>query len=764
MKRLLLLLVTVFLLAAVGCANVSGGQASSGDVAPKQICTVDGCTNEVYKASLCVDHYVEKTLEEKEKEIRKSISTATSTPTVTPIPVVIPTENPKVSHLDEDDKYTKEYWEKLKFEEDFYSGEKAKVETFDLNNLPSKYRNYNVTSVKKQIDKPFCWAFASVAAMEAELIKNNGASLDIDLSELYFGYIVANPVYDALGQLTLVDVTGNEYDHYGGYSLELADKLMLGVYPVAEKDLPYEVRNDRFTVDAKMKSSQTFYLKKAEFLDHPSVDAVKRLVALYGAATISFYGDSKDYDYNEKYCSVYNHNNEKRNHEVCVVGWDDNFPVTSFNTAPPGPGAWICKNSWGEEFGDNGYFYLSYYDTSIDRSIAFDLEPISEKENVYICCFDPFFTAYLDMDMQGNEYYTNDHFKTNKIANVYTAHANEDGGELLKAVSFDTLEVLDYTIKIYTDLKQNDDPESGILRETITGKADNMGCIRESLKNPVYLTEGELFSIVLSTTQDSTPATVGGGDELNSVIAYGQSFYCLNGEWRENNNDNYAIQAVTVNCESDSPEDLSSVKGTIKDTRAGELPENILLTKKVTGLKAKSYGPGILELSWDKDDYYGYFIYRYSEKTRAYERIGVVKEQNSFIIDDYDCDSECTYAVKGYIFETDELNDWIKLPKLGYYYSDKITIRTDDFFRKPDVDIVSAGVFLEWDGIKNAASYKVYFLGAETGYAWELVDEVTRTSYMFLEPVKHAEYMYQIEAVLDSGKTVKSVPASVRYE
>ena len=104
----------------------------------------------------------------------------------------------------------------------------------------------------------------------------------------------------------------------------------------------------------------------------------------------SLYTSMRDYEsesvyYNRdtnSYCYI---GTEKPNHDSVIVGWDDDYPKENFNMELEGDGAFICTNSWGENFGDQGYFYVSYYDTNIGvHNIVYTgIEPTDNYDNIY---------------------------------------------------------------------------------------------------------------------------------------------------------------------------------------------------------------------------------------------------------------------------------------------------------------------------------------------------------------------------------------------
>lgn len=93
--------------------------------------------------------------------------------------------------------------------------------------------------------------------------------------------------------------------------------------------------------------------------------------------TIPLYNMDKNSFYN-------NQRGAYQNHAVTIIGWDDNFSADNFVAKPPADGAWIIQNSWGSDWGDDGCFYMSYYDETLDELIFYqDSTPYLEYDNRY---------------------------------------------------------------------------------------------------------------------------------------------------------------------------------------------------------------------------------------------------------------------------------------------------------------------------------------------------------------------------------------------
>ncbi|MCP4633127.1 MAG: T9SS type A sorting domain-containing protein [candidate division Zixibacteria bacterium] len=210
--------------------------------------------------------------------------------------------------------------------------EEAKLRFQELDNQPPpvllnteevwdwRYMN-GVTPVKNQGSCGSCWDFAATGAFESAIMIED--SIVWDLSEQH-----------------VLDCNWGGSSCNGGW---MNDAYAVFADYGAEEEIcyPYRARDLNCGQDTCV-----VMMMLDTWEDIPNnVDAIKNAL-LEGPVSSTF--TAHDGFYWDCYEDVYTN----PNHAVVIVGWDDDMCG--------GQGAWITKNSWGNGWGDEGYFYMPF--------------------------------------------------------------------------------------------------------------------------------------------------------------------------------------------------------------------------------------------------------------------------------------------------------------------------------------------------------------------------------------------------------------------
>lgn len=117
------------------------------------------------------------------------------------------------------------------------------------------------------------------------------------------------------------------------------------------------------------------------------IEIAKKTLMEYGGLSMAYCSDQKYFnkDTCAQYCPM-DLNEIPPDHEVLIVGWDDNYPKENFKEDyhPENDGAWLVQNSWGTLYDKlGGYFWLSYEDKTIYEADCFRLEPADNYAENY---------------------------------------------------------------------------------------------------------------------------------------------------------------------------------------------------------------------------------------------------------------------------------------------------------------------------------------------------------------------------------------------
>lgn len=475
-----------------------------------------------------------------------------------------------------------------------------------MEELPGKYDLRDkgmVTDVKFQNPWGTCWAFSAIASMESNALMQGAENPDYSEKNLAWVGKQAMKDKDASDdQLEGPSIVNGDLKQYvynsGGSIGDVAGALMAWQGASTEEAVPYRnAEGTTQTMDFGNGKTVSYYLPDGDWsvdskyaydnayrLDSGNVfwgyyalkqngypeemietqilpglnTQVKKWIMENGAIMISYCAnESRPSDleegvqneyYNSEKFAQYNPDFELPNHGVTIVGWDDTFSKDNFSITPPGDGAWIIKNSWSDAWGDDGYFYLSYYDTTVSTYAGYVVD--QENSSGYYKYDTNYQYDYMGLRSSLNSSVEStcvNGIKSDVIslANVFQAEKNET----LKAVGITDSLAPGNTVEIVTEvyrLKDNKNPVDGELVCHQENYINNLFYSVIELEEPVELQEGEYFSVV-QTVKISTgnsgemicllplefgaesPVYVGGGEGESSYYLE-QKVLCQEGQ------------------------------------------------------------------------------------------------------------------------------------------------------------------------------------------------------------------------------------------
>lgn len=430
-------------------------------------------------------------------------------------------------------------------------------------NYPDKFdlREINkVNPVRDQGNVLCCWSFAAIASLESNILMKENKRYDFSEIDI---------------------ATHNLYDrpNYVGTMLEAAAYFLRGEGPVLENHAPFPASGEPKDVVRRDGNKPVMRVENINFIPERQNpldnDMFKKAIMENGAVDsyLHFYETLEDRAkvYNKEKASFYWNTDytgagSPLNHQVTIVGWDDNYSKENFVNTPPGNGAFIAQNSWGPKWGDKGYFYVSYYDKYITKYMSTQFlrgAPVKENDKIYQ--YDPLgFVTTTGVNDSNSVWF----------ANVFTSTEKE---KFTSAGFYALGPNTTYELYLQPDYEKNGFNNAIKIKK---GTFEYGGYHTVKVDKPIDLIKDKRFAVLVKVT---TPGEVEPiaieypweGYSSKATANAGESFISGDGnEWNDltdiYKNTNVCLKAYTE-----------------KDNVSAAKPENIISVKSAKALLAK---------------------------------------------------------------------------------------------------------------------------------------------------------------------------------
>ena len=451
--------------------------------------------------------------------------------------------------------------------------------------LPIRYsaiENNQITSIKNQGNWGACWAFAPIAVAESFYKQMAGEESNLSETHLinfFYNEDLKGPDSGLAGDKVIpfrdkVDNGGNSMyttfalARWTGIADEQTDNSL--VYPSVE----VTEKTKELNIPQEYAYTDLVHLQNAYWINRSNTDSIKEAIMKYGSIVVSYKHDescssnSVDKSVYSGSTVYYNDQDYGTSHALAIVGWDDdfdknNFKYTALNQKdifieagisyiPKNNGAWLVKNSWGTEYGDNGYFWMSYEEASLaDTMFAYEFENADNYDHIY------------QYDGSVGIRYESDNVIT--AAAVYQSTSNQ----MIEAVGVGVASAeTDYIVEIYTNLKERDNPQSGMLSSKTTGTTTFQGYYTIKLDEYVSIAKGDLFSVVITLSNGVVDGENGAAIFMDQSYQNGnavkfvahtnpnETFLKTENGWQDAvDRGTYRIKAYTSDSEFDVPQE-----------------------------------------------------------------------------------------------------------------------------------------------------------------------------------------------------------------
>jgi C1A family cysteine protease len=230
-----------------------------------------------------------------------------------------------------------------------------------------------VTPIRDQAECGSCYAFGIVAAIETMYsYQKNDYNPTLDLSEQFVVSCSQSLIWDNRGCCgglmgeTLLFLRTKGVPLESCFPYAAIDSKGRDAY-----DCPFgQPSNDPVKCSYRCSDWENQVIKIQGYHTLYLKESIKTAISTYGpvAAGFQVYEDFKDYN-----GGIYEHEYGPfaGNHLVAIIGYDDS------------QGYWICKNSWGTAWGEDGFFRIKYGECGIDSPGACAYFESCSKTKVY---------------------------------------------------------------------------------------------------------------------------------------------------------------------------------------------------------------------------------------------------------------------------------------------------------------------------------------------------------------------------------------------